>query len=143
MIRVRDELLAGDPLTDEPGLNAVETQRMRQRMITEIRLSAAAGRRHPVRVWLPVAASLTIVVGLMVGWTRDAAVPRADIAGRPAATHRGAADTSFLLVPDAGALPRFDHGELIRMEIPSPGGPIQADVLVGQDGLARAVRVVE
>jgi hypothetical protein len=29
------------------------------------------------------------------------------------------------------------------VEIPSPGGVITADVLVGQDGLARAVRLVQ
>ena len=52
-------------------------------------------------------------------------------------------DTSFVAVPDAGALPRFDHGELIRVEIPLPSGPVQAEVLVGQDGFARAVRVVD
>jgi hypothetical protein len=29
------------------------------------------------------------------------------------------------------------------MEIPFPEGPVQADVLVGQDGIARAVRFVQ
>jgi hypothetical protein len=32
---------------------------------------------------------------------------------------------------------------VIRVEIPSPDGLITADVLVAQDGLARAVRLVE
>ena len=49
----------------------------------------------------------------------------------------------MLDVPDASALPRFDHGELIRVEIPSPAGAIQAEVLIRQDGLARAIRVIQ
>jgi len=53
------------------------------------------------------------------------------------------ADSAFVVLPGAGALPRFEHGEVIRVEIPSPEGSIQADVLVGQDGLARAVRFVQ
>ncbi len=131
---LRRELLAGDPLSCEPELSAIDAQRIRQHMIAGARTSSAPPSRRALLVWLPVAASLTIVVGLMVGWTRDAAAPR------PPGVDGG---TSFRLVPEAGTLPRFDHGELIRVEIPSPGGPIQADVLVGQDGLARAVRVVE
>jgi hypothetical protein len=67
--------------------------------------------------------------------------------GRATATSAGAGqddrETSILSVPNASLLPRFDHGELIRVEIPSPDGAIQADVLVGQDGLARAIRVIQ
>ena len=98
-------------------------------------------RQPSFRVWLPVAASLTIVVGLMVGWTHDGLPPAAGDTAASASASRG--DASFVLVPDAGALPRFDHGELIRVEIPSAAGPIHAEVLVGQDGFARAVRVID
>jgi hypothetical protein len=100
-------------------------------------------RRTSLRVWLPLAASLTIVVGLMVG----SIYQRPALGGRATATSTRVGhddlETSILSVPNASMLPRFDHGELIRVEIPSPDGAIQAEVLVGQDGLARAIRVIQ
>jgi hypothetical protein len=63
--------------------------------------------------------------------------------------------TAFVVLPGAAALPRLESGRVIRIEIPESelrsvglwpavqGGAIQADVLVGQDGLARAVRLVQ
>jgi anti-sigma factor RsiW len=53
------------------------------------------------------------------------------------------AGSAFVVLPGADALPRFDHGEVIRVDIPSAGGVIQAEVLIGQDGLARAARLVQ
>ena len=63
--------------------------------------------------------------------------------------------TPFVIPAGASAWPRFESGELIRIDIPdsvlpelglwprpSGGRAIQADVLVGQDGLVRAVRFV-
>jgi hypothetical protein len=98
--------------------------------------------RISFRVWVPVAASLAIVLGLMIGSMYE----RPLSGGLPEATSAriGPDDLaqSMLSLPDASALPRFDHGELIRVEIPSPAGAIQAEVLVGQDGLARAIRVI-
>jgi hypothetical protein len=64
--------------------------------------------------------------------------------------------TPFIVPAGASAWPRFESGELIRIDIPdsmlpalglwprpSEAGALQADVLVGQDGLARAVRLVQ
>lgn len=62
----------------------------------------------------------------------------------------------FVAVPTAAGLPRFESGVIVRMSLPvtalpsfgvdiSPAEsdqPIEADVLVGQDGLARAIRLV-
>jgi len=95
-------------------------------------------------VELSLAASVLIVAGLSVGWKGD--VPAAGTSGKSAATRPAPpmnADSAFVVLPGADALPRFEHGEVIRVEIPSPEGSIQADVLVGQDGLARAVRFVQ
>lgn len=141
MNRVRQALLAADPVEREPELSAIEAQRIRRRVIVEARAAAGVSRR-PRPVWLPLA-SLTIVVGLMVAWTFEGRAPLAHNSIPPPDARRGDGDTAFVLVPDAGTLPRFDYGELIRVEIPSPAGQVQADVLVGQDGFARAVRVVE
>jgi len=53
------------------------------------------------------------------------------------------ADSAFVILPGAGALPRFEHGQLIQIDIPSAAGVVRAEVLIGQDGLARAARLVQ
>jgi hypothetical protein len=95
-----------------------------------------------VGVGLSLAASALIVAGLSVGWKTIGPVPPSeDIAATPAPPMN--ADEAFVVLPGARALPRFERGRVIRVEIPSPDGVITADVLVGQDGLARAVRLVQ
>jgi hypothetical protein len=67
-----------------------------------------------------------------------------------------AATTDFLLWPGAAAWPPFESGELVRVTLPLDALPalgvappaaadavVQADVLVGQDGFARAIRLVQ
>ena len=51
--------------------------------------------------------------------------------------------TEFVAWPGAAAWPPFENGELIRIDIPTDAGVLQADVLVDQDGFARAIRVVQ
>lgn len=62
----------------------------------------------------------------------------------------------FVTLPGAAGLPDFESGQIIRMEIPlaslptygieiqpdAQGTPVAADLLVGQDGQARAIRLV-
>jgi hypothetical protein len=62
----------------------------------------------------------------------------------------------FVELPGAAGLPDFESGQIIRMEIPltslptygleilpdAKGSPVKADLLVGQDGQARAIRLV-
>jgi hypothetical protein len=62
----------------------------------------------------------------------------------------------FVAVPAAAGLPQFESGVIVRMSLPvaalpsygvdiSPASsdqPVEADVLVGQDGRARAIRLV-
>ena len=62
----------------------------------------------------------------------------------------------FMAVPAAAGLPQFESGTIVRVELPAsvlPGygvdispatgdGPVEADVLVGQDGQPRAIRIV-
>jgi len=50
--------------------------------------------------------------------------------------------TEFVAWPGATAWPPFESGELIRIDIPTEVGVVQAEVLVGQDGFARAIRLV-
>lgn len=62
----------------------------------------------------------------------------------------------FVALPGAAGLPDFESGEIVRMEIPltslptygieilpdAQGSPVEADLLIGQDGQARAIRLV-
>ncbi len=62
----------------------------------------------------------------------------------------------FMALPGAAGLPDFESGEIVRIEIPltslptygieilpdAQGSPVEADLLVGQDGQARAIRLV-
>ena len=54
-----------------------------------------------------------------------------------------ASDVSdFVAWPGAAAWPPFESGELVRVVLPVDGGVVEADVIVGQDGFARAIRLV-
>jgi hypothetical protein len=63
--------------------------------------------------------------------------------------------TEFIVWPGAAELPTFESGHLVRVDMPTPivlslglvpptshAAVVRADVLVGQDGLPRAVRLV-
>ena len=80
---------------------------------------------------------------------------------RPARNRRAPASrvvrpVGFVTLPGAAGLPDFESGQIIRLEIPlaslpsygieilpdAQGTPVAADLLVGQDGQARAIRLV-
>jgi hypothetical protein len=62
----------------------------------------------------------------------------------------------FVPLPGADGLPDFESGEIVRLELPvsslpvygiditpdAKSTPVEADLLVGQDGQARAIRLV-
>ena len=110
---------------------------------------------------LAAAASLVFVVAL--AWL---AIGRHDTSSRNAGTHTRASlphgvqppsSGGFIVVPNAVLLPPLESGSLVRMELPVSILPslgmtppatghateVTADVIVGQDGLPRAVRLVE
>jgi len=114
----------------------------------------AAWERKRTRVrfrsWRPAAAALLAVAAtlMFVIANRLQHAPTNAPAVAPLAT------TEFVLWPGASELPRFESGHLMRMELPVSALPalgltppssrasvVQADVLVGQDGFPRAVRV--
>jgi hypothetical protein len=81
--------------------------------------------------------------------------PRAQ-AGRPPTPAPAAAGVNeFVPLPGAFALPDFESGRIVRMEVPIAGLPafgidlvpdaapaaVEADFLIGQDGLPRAIRL--
>ena len=83
---------------------------------------------------------------------RPRAARRRTVSGSPVVRPVG-----FVALPGAAGLPDFESGQIIRMEIPltslptygieilpdAQGSPVKADLLVGQDGQARAIRLVQ
>ena len=63
--------------------------------------------------------------------------------------------SGFVFLPGASAWPRFESGSLVRMDVPvsalsalglqahSATGLVKAEVVIGQDGVARAIRVIQ
>jgi len=126
----------------EPMTPAESDDRGLQSLLDVFDAARPRPRRMTLSIGLSLAASVLIVAGLSVGWKHDAPPNSASqVAATPAPPVN--ADSAFVVLPGASALPHFEHGEVIRMEVPSAGGAIQVDVLVGQDGLARAARLVQ
>lgn len=131
------------PESRVPGSNDVRLGRLLAAFDAQDAAPRPASRARLV-VELSLAATVLIVAGLSVGWKSD--VPAPGTSGKSAATSSAPpmnAGSAFVVLPGADALPRFEHGEVIRVDIPSAGGVIHAEVLVGQDGLARAARLVQ
>jgi hypothetical protein len=99
--------------------------------------------------WMAAAAALFLATVLTVGW-RDFERTRGSMPEVPAPV----ALSEFVPWPGASTLPPFESGQLVRMELPASvlpllgiartqgfEGKVQADVVVGQDGFVRAVRL--
>ncbi|HET9831099.1 MAG TPA: hypothetical protein VFP91_05305 [Vicinamibacterales bacterium] len=129
-------------MADEPLEPSASDDRRLQALLAVFDATRPRPRRMTVGIGLSLAASVLIVASLSVGWRHDAPTSGvSEVAATPAPPMN--ADSAFVVLPGASALPHFEHGEVIRMEVPSAGGAIQVDVLVGQDGLARAARLVQ
>jgi hypothetical protein len=116
-----------------------------------------AHRARPRRSLFPVwtAAAALILVTVSLNWLVVRKTPSANVVNvvnaDPAIDLAG-----FVAWPGASAWPPFESGSLIRVELPvsmlptlglsapsSATGLVPADIVVGQDGLARAVRLVQ
>ena len=126
-------------LADEQRVPPSDDRRL-QALLSSFDARPARSRRLAIGVGLSLAASALIVAGLSIGWKRDA--PSHGASGVAATPTSSTNAGDFVVLPGASALPRFEHGEVIRVEVPSAGGAVQVDVLIGQDGLARAARLV-
>jgi hypothetical protein len=114
---------------------------------------------------LATAATLLIAVGLGTGRAgRHGTPPGGDLGSHEppsSSSLRGVQldpqpPNEFVLVPGAAALPPMESGSLVRMDLPismlpalgvmppfSPAARVRADLIVGQDGLPRAVRLLD
>jgi hypothetical protein len=120
---------------------------LERRLVERIREDRDARSEPLWQTALKVAAAVILVAAALVGAWRDL-----NRAQRPAPPPRA---PEFVLWPGAAALPPFESGELVRTELPvsalpvlgieAPANPaasrVKADLLVGQDGLVRAVRL--
>ena len=108
--------------------------------------------RPAPRRWTWTAAAAMTAMTVALGWFGVHRAPRAV----PAAGDQAADLTEFVPWPGAQSLPPLESGGLIRVELPVAALPalgfrpplsavsvVQADIVVGQDGLARAVRLVQ
>jgi hypothetical protein len=108
--------------------------------------------------WVPAAAMVVLVVGAIALW-RTSSGPVSPARGIPVAPtepRKVIIAEGFMPLPIAAGLPDFESGEIVRVEIPVASlpsygielvpevkrTPVQADLLVGQDGQARAIRLV-
>ena len=119
----------------------------------------AARTRTYSRVWRAAAAVLLVMTGLAT-WTASTVTP--DPSSADAARQRGSATggrgafDDFMLLPVASGLPALESGVIVRIELPVsalpaygvevisdiPKNRVEADLLVGQDGQARAIRFI-
>jgi hypothetical protein len=122
-------------------------------------------RRRRVRVWTSFAGVAAMAAGIaLLVWVREAPKPAAGtaaatamLATSPVAVEEEEADASFYPLPQAEALPAVENAMVVRVELPVAslrlmGFPVdeeradaavQAELLLGQDGLARGVRLAQ
>lgn len=112
----------------------------------------------PIR-WAPavaIALALLIATTGLVWETRRAARPREHPVATTVSLNQRSLD-GFVAVPGASALPQLESGSVIRYElpvttlrafgldiVPEPArSTVDADLLIGQDGYARAIRLTQ
>ena len=114
-----------------------------------------AGPRRNAGHWAwTIATAASIVIAVALDWLVARNAPRH---GNAATMREPAVDLAgFVPWPGANARPPFESGSLMRVELPvstlpslgleppqSAGSVVEADIVVGQDGFARAVRLVQ
>ncbi len=133
--------------TPAPLSGAMEERLLRAFDNAHRRRQAGAVQRFGP-LWAAAASALLVFSGALL-W---------DLAGRRD-DREAAAPTAppieFTPLPGASGLPDLESGHIVHVEVPlaalpayglivhdATGEPIEADVLIGQDGLPRAVRVI-
>jgi hypothetical protein len=116
-------------------------------------------RRRRAKVWASIGGVAAIAAGIaLFALVRETPKPVAATAiAVQAVPEDEAADASFYPLPEAEALPAVENAMVLRVQLPvsslrlmgvpvdedGADGAVQAELLLGQDGLARGVRLVE
>jgi hypothetical protein len=127
---------------------------MEQRLLSEFRKRS---RRRRARAWMSAASlgaiAAAIAVLLWIGPLR----PEHPVLSQDAAAWADETTAGFYPLPDADGLPPVESAMVVRVQLPvasleligfpvnqdRDSDPVEAEVLLGQDGLARGVRLVE
>ena len=131
---------------------------LEQRLLASFPDTGPVRRASGGRWWPAIAASVALAVATtaLVWQTR----PISTLEGQPNAFGVSVAFGSlegFVPVPGAAALPQLESGSVVRYEmplttlraygldiVPEPTRPtVDADLLIGQDGYARAIRLLQ
>jgi hypothetical protein len=125
-----------------------------------VRPHPRSGRGYWGMAGLAAAAAVLIAVGVTPIWTgRHASSDGLQATHKPPSSSRGVQSAQppneFVMIPGAVGLPDMESGSLVRIDLPvamlpslgvtPPAGAaanVRADLIVGQDGLPRAVRLV-
>jgi len=118
-------------------------------------------RRRRAKVWASFGGAAALAAGIaLFAWVRETPKPAPTTmvaAAAPAVAEDDVADASFYPLPEAEALPAVENAMVVRVQLPVSSlrlmgfpveedggdGAVQAELLLGQDGLARGVRLVE
>jgi ferric-dicitrate binding protein FerR (iron transport regulator) len=126
-----------------------------KRLLSEVRAVSRARRR---RTWLGVSSvAAALLVGIaLYAWRIESGQP-SETAQSPSAPEEAITEVSTEFLPLQYSHVPMNTGSTVRIEVPvtalvsfglapsdfrEGNGTVQADVLVGEDGLARAVRFV-
>jgi hypothetical protein len=131
---------ASRSLEPDPGVG--------ERVMAAFDAARAAPAHRRGRRWPALAAAAVLVLASGAVWWA-VRTPAPSVVRQPA-------PSDFVAWPGAATLPSFESGELVRVDLPVDVLPslglvrpptravaVKADVIVGQDGFARAVRLVE
>jgi hypothetical protein len=118
-------------------------------------------RRRRAKVWATFGGAAAIAAGIaLFAWIRESPKPAPTTvvaSAAPVVAEEDASDASFYPLPEAEALPAVESAMVVRVQLPvsslrlmgvpvdedGADGAVQAELLLGQDGLARGVRLVE
>ncbi len=100
-------------------------------------------RRRCSRIWIygmSAAACFVLIFFLSLGWHGSHRRPEPIIQPRPDSSLAAA---GFVVLPYGQNDVPLEQPVIVRVKIQSATGTVDADLLVGQDGMARAFRLVE
>jgi hypothetical protein len=128
---------------------------LRARLLIEFRRRSARKRRM---AWLPAVGIGAIAAALLVFvWMPKQSTAVPNPLDQPVLQTAEDTDADFYPLPDAEGLPPIENATVVRVQMPltslelmgvavndvGAADPVQADILLGQDGLARGVRLVQ
>ena len=128
---------------------------LRARLLIEFRRHSARRRRM---AWLPAAGIGAVAAALLLFvWMPKQSNTVSNPIGQPLLLTAEDTEADFYPLPEAEGLPPIENATVIRVQMPlaslqlmgvavnetAAAEPIQADILLGQDGLGRGVRLVQ